>query len=604
MKKWFNNLKIGAKITCGFLFVTAIAGLIGVTGITSLKNVNESYSGSYVVTTFALQYTEKIATSFQEVRTNLFEMTLADDRADKEGCIESILEHRAVIDDNLSRYKELLEPFPPEEVAEDMVLITNLEAAINAFGNKRVEFMNGIAMDTARRSDAFSILSDGGEIHTLAQDMEAAIEALMDSNSAYVEEQIAAMDKMSQQSEIVMVIFVAAGVMVAVLIGVFIARNMSSRIKQIVEAIVRLSNGKMDVSIDVNSKDEIGVLADASRNMAGRLKTIIDALTHGLGAFAEGNFAIDTQTEDSYVGDFRPLLDSIRQMRDRLSDTLRSINVASEQVSTGSDQVSSGAQALASGSTEQASSIEQLSASVERIARQAQENSAIVAAASKSVQQSNEGMGAGNRHMEQLTRSMEDIGSSSNQIANITKVIEDIAFQTNILALNAAIEAARAGNAGKGFAVVADEVRTLAAKSGEAAKQTAELIRHSVATVAKGNEITGQTAQILKEVENSSFEVMENFEKIDKSIAEQNDAIEQIKQGLAQISAVVQTNAATAEENSATSEEMSAQAAMLRQEVGRFKLWEGTNAYKNRENMKLSDTMTKALSDNMGLGKY
>lgn len=38
---------------------------------------------------------------------------------------------------------------------------------------------------------------------------------------------------------------------------------------------------------------------------------------------------------------------------------------------------------------------------------------------------------------------------------------------------------------------------------------------------------------------------------------------------------MVQTNAATAEGNSATSEGMSAQAAMLRQEVIKFKLWNG-----------------------------
>jgi methyl-accepting chemotaxis protein len=119
---------------------------------------------------------------------------------------------------------------------------------------------------------------------------------------------------------------------------------------------------------------------------------------------------------------------------------------------------------------------------------------------------------------------------------------------------------------------VADEVRNLAAKSAEAAKQTSELIEASVATVEKGAEITGQTAQILKNVATSADEVTKGFGKIEKSSAEQAIAIEQIKQGLFQISAVVQTNAATAEENSATSEEMSAQADALRLEVGKFKL--------------------------------
>lgn len=66
--------------------------------------------------------------------------------------------------------------------------------------------------------------------------------------------------------------------------------------------------------------------------------------------------------------------------------------------------------------------------------------------------------------------------------------------------------------------------------------------------------------------------VIESIVKIKMASSEQAGAINQIRQGLAQVSAVVQTNAATAEENSATGEEISAQAAALREEVGKFKL--------------------------------
>mgnify|MGYP001000654059 CR=1 FL=1 len=118
-------------------------------------------------------------------------------------------------------------------------------------------------------------------------------------------------------------------------------------------------------------------------------------------------------------------------------------------------------------------------------------------------------------------------------------------------------------------------MRTLAAKSAEAAKQTAELIQNSVSTVARGTELTNQTAQILKDVDAAAREATQSFGRIERSISEQTGAIEQIREGLSQISSVVQTNAATAEENSATSEEMSAQAVTLRQEVKKFRLWEG-----------------------------
>ena len=90
----------------------------------------------------------------------------------------------------------------------------------------------------------------------------------------------------------------------------------------------------------------------------------------------------------------------------------------------------------------------------------------------------------------------------------------------------------------------------------------------------RGTEITAQTAQILQNVGVSATKVVDSFEQIKKSSTEQSIAIEHIREGISQISAVIQTNAANAEENSATSEEMSAQAVTLRHEVEKFKLAE------------------------------
>lgn len=354
---------------------------------------------------------------------------------------------------------------------------------------------------------------------------------------------------------------------------------LSSQIVAPIKALTKTANmiaeGNLDVSAEVSSRDEIGQMADAINRTVIQLRqyiAYIKEITSTLENMVLGDMRI--HLKEDYVGEFASIRSAFTMLSNSLNYTLRTIDTAAEQVSAGSSQVASGAQALASGSTEQAASVEELSSSVERVAEQAAENSSNVMAAVSHIEQAGTAVNEGNEHMKHLAGAMTDINSASNQIASITKVIEDIAFQTNILALNAAIEAARAGNAGKGFAVVADEVRNLAAKSAEAVRQTGELIEASVAAVKRGTEITAQTAHILQDVGEKANKVSESFDKIERASAEQAYAIDQIKEGIAQVSAVVQNNAATAEENSATSQEMSAQAATLREEVGKFKLGE------------------------------
>ncbi len=365
----------------------------------------------------------------------------------------------------------------------------------------------------------------------------------------------------------------AASILMTVAIVYAIRKSIVGPVREIDGVYAQMAQGNLQAEISYDSRDELGSMARSIKRTNAMIASYIRDITDKLDQISRGDMRLSIGLD--YIGDFDPIEQAMKNTALKLNQTLLTISTAAGQVSTGAAQVASGAQALATGSAEQSSAIEELGVSVTKIATQAAENSLNVKIATEYVGQAGEGVTAGNRHMQHLTEAMANIGSSSDQIASITKVIEDIAFQTNILALNAAIEAARAGSAGKGFAVVADEVRNLAAKSAEAAKQTAELIRHSVITVAEGSQIAAQTAQILQEVSEKASLANESIGKINQASLTQAAAIEQIKQGINQVSAVVQTNAATAEENSATSEEMSAQAATLREEVGKFKLEPG-----------------------------
>lgn len=176
------------------------------------------------------------------------------------------------------------------------------------------------------------------------------------------------------------------------------------------------------------------------------------------------------------------------------------------------------------------------------------------------------------KQMAQMREAMDKIKESSKQVVGVIKAIKDIASQTNLLSLNASIEAARAGEAGKGFAVVAGEIGGLADESADAVNTTRNLINVSLDEIEKGNTIVND---VIASLDNAVERVRIANGMIQKTaqVADvQMKSIDQIRDGIRDMSQVVSDNSAMAEETSATSEELVAQSVTLNELVQKFEL--------------------------------
>lgn len=374
------------------------------------------------------------------------------------------------------------------------------------------------------------------------------------------------------------IIIILVSVLVAGAVAGGMARKLGNAIGQPIhqcaERLALLAEGDLNTPVpEVTTKDETLVLAEATRIIVEAQGAIIGDLDYVLEAMASGDFTVKSKIGDAaYVGEYKSLILSARDMKLKMCDALNRIKEGAAQVSLGATQLTDGAQNLAEGATDQAGSIEELTATITDVTAQVDENAKISQDAAGMALGVVTRAQASSEEMSKMTEAMERITATSHEIGNIIGEIEEIASQTNLLSLNAAIEAARAGDAGRGFAVVADQIRKLAEDSARSAVNTKKLIESSLAEVEKGNEITERTTQVMQEVIEGLNQLAQGAEASSQSSIQQAEMMEQLELGVEQISEVVQGNSAIAEEVAATSEELSAQAVSLDNMVGQFKL--------------------------------
>ena len=294
-----------------------------------------------------------------------------------------------------------------------------------------------------------------------------------------------------------------------IFLGSIIARGITRPIAKGVEFAKSISKGDLTAKIEVDQKDEIGILADSLREMSANITGIV------------GN-----------------------------------IMSASDNVGSGSQELSASSEEMSQGASEQASSAEQASTSMEEMASNIRQNA----------DNANQTEKISRKASEDAQKSGEAVGKAviaMKQIAEKIGIIEEISRQTNLLALNAAIEAARAGEHGKGFAVVAAEVRKLAERSQEAAGEITELSGSSV-------DVAEQAGEMLSKLVPDIQKTAELVQEISASSNEMNTGAEQINSAIQQLDNVIQQNASASEEMASTSEELSAQAEFLQETISFF----------------------------------
>ncbi|MBV5316536.1 MAG: methyl-accepting chemotaxis protein [Desulfobulbaceae bacterium] len=500
-----KNLKIGVRLSLGFGIIVVLMMIVGGYSVKSIKGLHGEIELLVEDRMVKVEQANQIIDNVNIIARALRNIIIDDSKDRQADELRRIAEARITAGE---LFETLSKTIKSEKGA---VVVKKAYDARSAYVRQTEAYMELIK--TAQLEQAKKMLLT--EVRESQRNYLATLEDLITFQSDLAKEDGKQAASSAGTATTLIGTILAIALVLSVVFALFIIRSITGPVGKAAALAETMAKGDFTAKLDIDSRDEIGLMATSLNSMIDQLGSMIRDIVSGVNRLSSSSndMAAVSKQLSSAARDTADKSGAVAAATEEMSVNIQSVSAAMEQSSSNVNMV--------------ASSTEEMTATVTEIAQNAEKARAISESAVKQSRLTSE--------------KMAELGESARKIGRVTETITEISEQTNLLALNATIEAARAGEAGKGFAVVANEIKELARQTAAATVDiknqisemqtttttTVEDIEKISAVILEINNVINGIATAVEEQSAASNEIADNISQASQGIAEVNENVAQ-----------------------------------------------------------------------------
>ena len=376
---------------------------------------------------------------------------------------------------------------------------------------------------------------------------------LLNALAAQVQTDITSRSLVADRKAVLGQICAALMLFACFIVGRLQSTSVAKPLNQLVSALDRMRQGDFTERVNIQRKDEFGVLGEGLNRLADDLSGLV-------GQVQRSGIQVNMTTTE-------------------IAATAKEQQSTANEIAATTAEIGATSKEISATSRELVKTMNDVSHVAEDTTELANTGQASISRMETNMRQIMEASGS-------ITAKLAVLSEKTANINSVVTTITKVADQTNLLSLNAAIEAEKAGEYGLGFAVVAMEIRRLADQTAVATYDIEKMVKEMQSAVAAGvmgmdkfseevrrgveeiRQVSTQLAQIIHQVQTFT----PRFLTVNEGMNAQATGAQQISETLVQLNESAQQTAESMRQSNIAIEQLNDAARGLQTSVARFKL--------------------------------